>query len=255
MSTPPLPGSSLPPQIPSPTQLIVPSLQPVNPGLPPDATPVVPTKSYFTSPLSYLRPFPGRFPPEMCDEIIDQLRDDVPSLRACALTCHDWQVRSRRHLLRKIEIYGRQGSRGVCSYLKSRRSLILLVQSALVDLRSPYMPFLKQLPNLRRLTLTKHAWSSSDPPDAFHPLLLSCFRAHLHIHTLILRNIHLGSPRILSSLILSLPCLTHLVCDRVEIRDMEGPAEISSQVVDSTRRSNFKKRTKLRHLEVSIIAL
>ena len=82
---------------------------------------------------------------------------------------------------------------------------------------------------------------------SFHTKLLAYFHAYLHIETLTLLRTKLGSLRQLSSLILSLRSLTHLVCDNIKFRNKE--------IIESTREVDFRKRTKLRHLEVSISEL
>ncbi|KAH9928499.1 uncharacterized protein BXZ73DRAFT_90570 [Epithele typhae] len=45
-----------------------------------------------------------RLPPELCDETIDHLWDDIDSLRACSLTCKDWLPSSRFHLFRSVRL-------------------------------------------------------------------------------------------------------------------------------------------------------
>ena len=128
MSTLP-PTTSFPPSLPpSPPQLTVPSVQPVDPGLPLENVSLGPLGPYLESPLFGIRPFPGRFLPEICEEIIDQLQDDVPSLCECALTCRDWHVRSRIYLFRNIRLYGRKVEE-FSSHLTSHPSIRPLVQS------------------------------------------------------------------------------------------------------------------------------
>ena len=239
--------SSPPPQPPSPTQLTVPSVQPEDPGLPPEDVPLGPSKPYLTAPLSYLHPFPGRIPPEICDEIIDELRDDTWSLRACALTCHDWHFRSRIHLFRNVHIsesfLKQTDFDEFCSCLTSHPSLAPLVQSIVIYGNPLSMNFLRQLPNLRRMKLVINRNESI----SFHTKLLAYFHAHLHIETLTLYGTKLSSLRQLSSLILSLRSLTHLVCTDIELQDKE--------IIEATGKINFRERTKLRHLEVSISEL
>ena len=49
-----------------------------------------------------IRPFPDSFPPELTDAVIDQLHDDINSLRACALTSSSWLSTSRYHLFNDV---------------------------------------------------------------------------------------------------------------------------------------------------------
>ncbi|KAI0780387.1 hypothetical protein BD413DRAFT_496703 [Trametes elegans] len=43
-------------------------------------------------------------PPELCDEAIDYLWDDLDALRACSLTCKAWLPSSRFHLFRNVRL-------------------------------------------------------------------------------------------------------------------------------------------------------
>ncbi|TFY62973.1 hypothetical protein EVJ58_g3525 [Rhodofomes roseus] len=43
-------------------------------------------------------------PQELCDEVIDYLWDDVPTLQACAVACHGWVWRAQRHIFRSVAI-------------------------------------------------------------------------------------------------------------------------------------------------------
>ncbi|KAI1791714.1 hypothetical protein LXA43DRAFT_920061 [Ganoderma leucocontextum] len=45
-----------------------------------------------------------RLPPELCDQTIDHLWDDLDALRACSLTCKDWLPSSRYHLFRNVRL-------------------------------------------------------------------------------------------------------------------------------------------------------
>ncbi|KAI0707953.1 hypothetical protein C8Q76DRAFT_656727 [Earliella scabrosa] len=43
-------------------------------------------------------------PPELCDQTIDHLWDDLNALRACSLACKDWLPSSRFHLFRNVRL-------------------------------------------------------------------------------------------------------------------------------------------------------
>ena len=47
---------------------------------------------------------PIDLPFELTDTILDHLRHDRSSLRACSLVCSEWLNRSRRHLFRSVTI-------------------------------------------------------------------------------------------------------------------------------------------------------
>jgi len=55
--------------------------------------------------------FMALLPAEMVDKIIDELRGDVPSLHACALTCRAWRPRSRYNLFYIINVTRRTNPR------------------------------------------------------------------------------------------------------------------------------------------------
>ena len=76
---------------------------------------MVHVKNALTMPRSHrpsLHHLPARmnFPPELRDLVMDCLRSDAASLRACSLTCKAWLPRARHHLFRFVEI--RPGRRG-----------------------------------------------------------------------------------------------------------------------------------------------
>lgn len=50
----------------------------------------------------HIRPFPGKFPPELVDAVIDQLHGDTDSLGACALTSSSWLSTSRYHFFSDV---------------------------------------------------------------------------------------------------------------------------------------------------------
>ncbi|KAK1229303.1 hypothetical protein PQX77_007648 [Marasmius sp. AFHP31] len=43
-------------------------------------------------------------PPEILEQIVDELEDSFPTLKSCSLVCHDWLARTRRHLFRSITL-------------------------------------------------------------------------------------------------------------------------------------------------------
>jgi hypothetical protein len=47
-------------------------------------------------------PFPGVFPPELIDGVLDHLHGDIDSLRACALTSSAWLSTTRYHLFSNV---------------------------------------------------------------------------------------------------------------------------------------------------------
>ncbi|CCM00628.1 uncharacterized protein FIBRA_02665 [Fibroporia radiculosa] len=55
----------------------------------------------------------------MCDDIIDALKDDRQSLKACSLTSRDWTPRARTHLFHSVVVEGVAAYDGWESFLKS----------------------------------------------------------------------------------------------------------------------------------------
>ncbi|KAI0332589.1 hypothetical protein GY45DRAFT_1320789 [Cubamyces sp. BRFM 1775] len=53
---------------------------------------------------SHVFPRHATLPPELCDQAIDYLWDDIESLRACSLTCKAWLPSSRFHLFRNVRL-------------------------------------------------------------------------------------------------------------------------------------------------------
>ncbi|KAI0713960.1 hypothetical protein C8Q76DRAFT_593011, partial [Earliella scabrosa] len=45
----------------------------------------------------------SRVPLEVAEQIIDQLHDNAPTLRSCALVCSGWLPRSRVYLFREVK--------------------------------------------------------------------------------------------------------------------------------------------------------
>ncbi|KAL0061507.1 hypothetical protein AAF712_011650 [Marasmius tenuissimus] len=43
-------------------------------------------------------------PPEILEQIVDELEGSFPALKSCSLVCHDWLARTRRHLFRSITL-------------------------------------------------------------------------------------------------------------------------------------------------------
>ncbi|KAI0727465.1 hypothetical protein C8Q72DRAFT_764134, partial [Fomitopsis betulina] len=48
-------------------------------------------------------PFRLQFPPELWDQVIDELRDNPTSLRECSRACRAWLPTTRHHLSRRIK--------------------------------------------------------------------------------------------------------------------------------------------------------
>ena len=47
-----------------------------------------------------------RLPPELCDHIIDQLRDNPDALKTCSVVSKSWTARSQKHIFSTINFAG-----------------------------------------------------------------------------------------------------------------------------------------------------
>ena len=112
-------------------------------------------------------------PPELCDQAIDHLWDDLDALRACSLACKDWLPSSRYHLFRSVRL---------------RHSDDVARFRALVD-SSPTTP-----PCVRKLSLSAE-YNRSSPDgiapedDAWVNSAAELFPALQHVATLALARV------------------------------------------------------------------
>jgi len=67
-------------------------------------------------------------PQELCDEIVDYIWDDVPTLRACAVTCHNWVWRAQRHIFRRVIINNASRFERFTRLLKAKPRFALYVR-------------------------------------------------------------------------------------------------------------------------------
>lgn len=163
-------------------------------------------------------------PPELVDQIIDQLNDDRISLRACSGVCRQWRYASQYHLFRERSItvkaiYPPRNSLlislahlvvNVPSHLHSVKALCLTPDTWLGIGILSYPIYLTDLlvslhllPNLHTLELNRLRWSSL----GFNPADLG---PALSIRKLVLRNTCVHQFQCLEYLIQSLTNLVHL---------------------------------------------
>ena len=229
----------------------------------PSQTSLLPSTYYPT------KSFPNQFPLEVEENIIDQLCDDVKSLRSCALTCQTWHARSRFHLFRVIGICNDDGRTLIelCSFLDRHMVCRELVQSLVVyseqyslwdaeqSDRANTLPFtnlictplLMRLPNLRRCELSCPTLWFLHESATFHPSMFIYLRTHSKIETLCLHYVSFSGPTMLIGLVNSLPMLRHLELNGVNVNMKSDLSQIVKY--DSTVR---RMGSKLHSLAVSM---
>ncbi|KAJ7124340.1 hypothetical protein C8R44DRAFT_147345 [Mycena epipterygia] len=110
------------------------------------------------------------FPQELFDQVIDETKADVPTLRSCALVCRDFLPRSQAHIFSNIDLILTEATQperfhrlyGVISqaprlvrYIKGLRitSNSILLRNIVWATLDVLIPVLQHLPELRSFTL------------------------------------------------------------------------------------------------------
>ncbi|TBU37482.1 hypothetical protein BD309DRAFT_876358 [Dichomitus squalens] len=109
-----------------------------------------------------------RFSVEVAELVVDQLSDDVPSLRNVALVCHELLPRARFHLFIHIGVRNREQMHALREFLGEAPYICPLVRCVTISTTDDELhsftifervpvPLLTRLPNLRRWKVTNHA--------------------------------------------------------------------------------------------------
>lgn len=200
--------------------------------------------------LIYAHPvvsFPGSFPTEVEESIINELQDDVEALRSCALVCRAWHPRSVVHLFKGIQLarYAPPSQPDdLRTYLVDRPFLIIKVSSMTIqsaiqlDILRPLGHL--RLPHLRSLKLACSQRKTLHPVS-FHRNTLRALRVTSQLEYLHLIGIKFDKAIHFTKLIDALPRLRTLRCERVELPPPKpGPVQMGP------------KQSNLRSLTVSI---
>ncbi|KAI0735976.1 hypothetical protein C8Q76DRAFT_295045 [Earliella scabrosa] len=142
--------------------------------------------------MQLLRPLRKPSALEVEEIIIDQLQNEVGVLRRCALVCRAWHLRSRVHLLRRIQVRTITDLDELCTYFRRHPFLSPSVRSVHIRpvpasdhpyLRSRchggklvWVPLVSLLPNLNQLKLSH--WDGSEYLS-LHPIILKTLRLSL----------------------------------------------------------------------------
>ncbi|TBU34204.1 hypothetical protein BD311DRAFT_793898 [Dichomitus squalens] len=108
------------------------------------------------------------FSVEVAELVVDQLSDDVPSLRNVALVCHELLPRARFHLFIHIGVRNKEQMNALPEFLREKPHICPLVRCVTISTTDDELhsftifervpvPLLTRLPNLRRWKVTNHA--------------------------------------------------------------------------------------------------
>ncbi|TFK78469.1 hypothetical protein K466DRAFT_449540, partial [Polyporus arcularius HHB13444] len=158
-------------------------------------------------------------PLEVAENIIDQLSEDVDSLRSCALTCRGWDRHARYHLMASICIQSRDDLYSIRDYFASNPRMSRFVRSlsmspATTDKNPRFLlevlpvDVLERLPNLQRYCIAGHGDAIS-----FHTTTLFHVKAYLLVEELKLESLQFRTSMDLARVLCALPRLRRLECN------------------------------------------
>ncbi|EPT02158.1 hypothetical protein FOMPIDRAFT_88818 [Fomitopsis schrenkii] len=111
-------------------------------------------------------------PQELCDEIIDHVWDDMPTLLACATTCRSWVWRSQKNIFRVVSVNNATRFGRFTRLAKSKKRLASYVRVLTLAKARRYKTkmdrewpeLLSQLPHIEELTIGR--WLDLFPMDS-----------------------------------------------------------------------------------------
>ncbi|KAI0757826.1 hypothetical protein C8Q80DRAFT_123683 [Daedaleopsis nitida] len=184
-----------------------------------------------------------RVPVEVAEDIINELQDDHPSLRNCALTCQAWLPRSRVHLFRTVHITNLAQSTSLRNILTltSPSMLPQLIQSVDLEavpgfrikpkrtkcnfsiseiLDTVSIVMLPLLPNLRNCIIRGTLQSNLGVYSSFRvrPISLACLRCFSTISKLSLIYVDIRCAADFLLLLDALPALRSLAVEHAAMR-------------------------------------
>ncbi|TFK88163.1 WD40 repeat-like protein [Polyporus arcularius HHB13444] len=170
-------------------------------------------------------------PLEVGEHIIDQLIGDVRSLRSCALICRGWNNHARDLLMASIHIQSSEDLYCVCDYIASNPRMSSLVRSLSISpalavknarclLEVLPVDLLKRLPNLQRYSIVGGVRWDPLARVSFHATTLLHFKTYLLVEELYLDTLEFHTSAELARVLIALPRLRHLQCQRVDTEKM-----------------------------------
>ncbi|KAI0696112.1 hypothetical protein C8T65DRAFT_698483 [Cerioporus squamosus] len=171
-----------------------------------------------------------RIPPDVAENIIDQLSGDVHSLRSCALTCHTWHPRAWYHLVASIRIQSREDLFSVCDYFRSNPRVAAAVRSLSMSpsdvesnplflLLAVAVALLSRLPNLRSYSIRCSKFAPESKPLSFHATTFVRMKTYLLVEELRLGSLKFQSGGELARLLIALPRLRRFECVDLHLED------------------------------------
>ncbi|TFK81263.1 hypothetical protein K466DRAFT_448621, partial [Polyporus arcularius HHB13444] len=159
-------------------------------------------------------------PLEVAENIVDQLGEDVRSLRSCALTCRGWNRHARYHLVASILVHSREDLHSIHDYFASNPRMASFVRSLSMSpgsgdkkprclLEVLPVDLLKLLPDLRRYCIVG-AGRHSLHPIAFHSTTFIRIKTYLHVEELHLQALKFRTSAELARVLIALPRLQRL---------------------------------------------
>ena len=186
-------------------------------------------------------------PWEVIERVIDHSADNTEMLRSFALTSRHLQPRSTFLLLGRVtsRLKNRNQLFALCAFLQTKPHLPC-VRSVTIPAHE-FSPdsLLRILPNLSNIELT--GGGGSRLQKHYHVFVLNhCRRLGHHIQTLSLRDLHFCSLSAFSDILLLLPRIESLSCERLRV-DRPGDRVHEEFVIQ-----RLSKRLHLKALTVSI---
>ncbi|RDX40158.1 hypothetical protein OH76DRAFT_442520 [Lentinus brumalis] len=167
-------------------------------------------------------PYLPYIPLEVAENIIDQLGEDVRSLRSCALTCRGWNRHARYHLVASILVQSREDLYSIYDYFASKPRMTSFVRSLSMSpgpgdkktgclLEVLPVDLLKLLPNLRRYCIVG-VYGRTLYRIAFHDTTFIRIKTYLHVEELHLQALRFRTGAELARVLIALPRLRRLHC-------------------------------------------
>ena len=181
--------------------------------------------------------------------MIDLLQDDVPTLRACSLTCSLWLTRSRFHLFSRIRITDHTSLASFVSLLQAQPYLQYIVTSVAIHIshNTPTsIPTLQDvapivlvghLPCLGRLSFQQHILFELTfllGGVSFRRDTLACLDRYGSVRDLQLGPLDMRTGAELVRLLVMLPGLRNLSCTKVQFVRRGPGTDLAKAIYSNT---------------------